>query len=154
SHRTLHVWPFTSSARSSSMAPVYGRAAELSSRIAPGRFERPPRGPVSIWGSAVRQAREGRTRHVPRMHLHHDARRRGLDLDRRSCRMARESAPQEADAADEHRGGQLTMQPHRVVSRAEWLDERLKLLEPEKDLAPHRAEGNRQPPALPSLPTT
>src|SRR5215468_6532631 len=36
SHRTVHVWPFTWSARSSSMAPLYGRAAGLSSRIALG----------------------------------------------------------------------------------------------------------------------
>jgi len=41
------------------------------------------------------------------------------------------------------------MQPHRAVSRAEWLDERLKLLEREKDLTRQRDEVNRQRRALP-----
>jgi len=63
--------------------------------------------------------------------------------------MAREGASQEADLAANHRGGNLTMQPHRVVTRAEWLDERLKLLEREKDLTRQRDEVNRQRRGLP-----
>ena len=43
------------------------------------------------------------------------------------------------------------MQPHRVVSRAEWLDERLKLLEREKALTRERDEVTRQRRSLPRV---
>jgi len=41
------------------------------------------------------------------------------------------------------------MQPHRIVSRAEWLDERLKLLEREKALTRQRDQVNQQRRDLP-----